>query len=532
MNKTGLAALAALLGAGLITTKTFKSSYASETFMAKGKRAVALRAGKINSTDLKDVYYDQWSSKYADVLFKNTNTTLTNDQLQRMSYQSPVLEMIQHRPTYYFSLCHSINDIYKQAFLKNNQTKLRQITGILTQAFSKLNDAMVLGMEAGQDKQTFLDSKEGKKALEDFKDEVLKTKTIIPKYQLQGYRLDRLPYIENDTTLETILNMVNGNSYGGLNNRIIKDFIERLEWDAKSPDFNAIMGQDIYAQDRYYGGGVRIYSLYADETQIKEIKEYIVENFTISLYAKILGYNQFFKANPQIKSVADIKYDDKYYPVVFGYGPDKTAPPKASEYPALVWDTDLFSQFTQAEFEDLFEDCVDLLENEIKKTEREINRMEKKKGRLANRIESEQNEILKRELEAVFSPYDSLDATEKSGMVKAYLSDILNLPYKGGGQDRLIIWFEDFPMVERVNPYYVAQEPRIVRETIEWSQLNPMIKERGIEISVPASLKEDAKKSFEAAMNDMIEAKEEQIATAQTQIESYQNNLKEGLKRF
>ena len=58
------------------------------------------------------------------------------------------------------------------------------------------------------------------------------------------------------------------------------------------------------------------------------------------------------------------------------------------------------------------------------------------------------------------------------------------------------------------------------------------IKKRGIEISVPASLKADAKKSFEAAMNDMIEAKEEQIATAQTEIESYQNNLKEGLKRF
>ena len=83
MNKTGLAALAALLGAGLITTKTFKSSYASETFMAKGKRAVALRAGKINSTDLKDVYYDQWSSKYADVLFKNTKTLAFNVVLKK-----------------------------------------------------------------------------------------------------------------------------------------------------------------------------------------------------------------------------------------------------------------------------------------------------------------------------------------------------------------------------------------------------------------------------------------------------------------
>ena len=69
MNKTGLAALAALLGAGLITTKTFKSSYASETFMAQGKRAVALRAGKINSTDLQDVYYQQWQSIFRSETF-------------------------------------------------------------------------------------------------------------------------------------------------------------------------------------------------------------------------------------------------------------------------------------------------------------------------------------------------------------------------------------------------------------------------------------------------------------------------------
>ena len=176
-----------------------------------------------------------------------------------------------------------------------------------------------------------------------------------------------------------------------------------------------------------------------------------------------------------------------------------------------------------------------MMENKLDELTKEVNRKDKKRGRLANRIESEQNEILKRELEAVFSTYDSLDDIEKSKMVKAYLADVLNLPYSDGGNfqhNKLVIDIEDFPMIERVNPYYVAQEPKIVRETIHWRQFGPMIEERGIEISVPASLKSDAKKSFEAAIADKIEVQEARIATAQTQIESYQNNLQEGLKRF
>ena len=61
MNKTGLAALVALVGAGLITTKNFKSSFASETFMAQGKRAIALRDNRINQENLRWKYNDQWN---------------------------------------------------------------------------------------------------------------------------------------------------------------------------------------------------------------------------------------------------------------------------------------------------------------------------------------------------------------------------------------------------------------------------------------------------------------------------------------
>ena len=390
-------------------------------------------------------------------------------------------------------------------------------------------DSMTQKSGNGLSQQEFLDSKAGKDALEEFKQTILEIKdNYLPKFNLNYYNFNAIPYINNDTTLERVLQSLTGRTYGQMNTYHVERAIDAIDiYRQQNPKQNFILASPLIENRRR-----DVFEIKIDSQEIKILKDYLVENYFTSLYGSIVGYNDFFKANPQIKGVTVKRYDEKYYPVVFGYGPDKTPPPKTAETSQNVWDTDLFSQFTQAEFEDLLEDSKDLMENKLDELAKEMGRKDKKRGRLANRIESEQNEILKRELEAVFSPYDSLDATEKSGMVKAYLSDILNLPCKGGEQYRLIIWIEDFPMVERVNPYYVAQEPRIVRETIEWSQLKPMIKERGIEISVPASLKADAKKSFEAAMNDMIEAKEEQIATAQTEIESYQNNLKEGLKRF
>jgi hypothetical protein len=46
-DKLGIAAVAALLGAGLLTTKSFNKTMRAETFMAAGQRAVAIRKNKI-----------------------------------------------------------------------------------------------------------------------------------------------------------------------------------------------------------------------------------------------------------------------------------------------------------------------------------------------------------------------------------------------------------------------------------------------------------------------------------------------------
>ena len=163
----------------------------------------------------------------------------------------------------------------------------------------------------------------------------------------------------------------------------------------------------------------------------------------------ILGYNQFFKANPQIKSIAEIK-DEKYYSVRFGRGKDEVPAPRGADMSALVWDTDLFSQFNQAEFDDLVEDSAQLLTTKLEDMEKENIRKGGKKGRMENRIKSDQNDMLKKELEALFSNYGpNLDYNQKSELLGSYVSDILNLPVQAGNLFHFRI--DNFPVVGREN---------------------------------------------------------------------------------
>ena len=88
MNKTGLAALVALVGAGLITTKNFKSSFASETFMAQGKRAIALRDNRINQEDLMWKIRDQWNGRRNEIV-TDKGSNIPYQELHSLFYQPP-----------------------------------------------------------------------------------------------------------------------------------------------------------------------------------------------------------------------------------------------------------------------------------------------------------------------------------------------------------------------------------------------------------------------------------------------------------
>ena len=517
MNKTGLAALVALVGAGLITTKNFKSSFASETFMAQGKRAIALRDNRINQENLRWKYNDQWNVRRNEIV-TDKGSNIPNQELHSLFYRPPFGGMIHRHYTTYCMVINEIDGAYRRAFASTYKNQIKIVRGILFRAVSNLMDSIteIEKKNGGSISQTdFLNTNEGTKAIGDFKEAVLKMKQVLPRFRNESYNFS-LMEISEDTSLKIILQKITGRTYGEVHIFSLNRVIESME---NNPSY-------IYApslSNPYYGGNTD--EVIANKQQITDLRNWMVTSNSVGLYAYILGYNQFFKANPQIKSIAE-KEDEKYYSVRFGRDKDEVPAPKGADRSALVWDTDLFSQFNQAEFDDLVEDSAQRLTTKLEDMEKENIRKGGKEGRMENRIKSDQDDMLKKELEALFSNYGpNLDKNQKNELLGTYLSDILNLPVQIGNRFRFQI--HNFPVVGRENG-----EPQIKKQTIFSPQATKMVNERGIEISVPASLKADAKQEFENTMNVRIEGQQKSIAQAQAKIKTAQDTLQEGLKRF
>mgnify|MGYP007061954663 CR=1 FL=1 len=517
MNKTGLAALVALVGAGLITTKNFKSSFASETFMAQGKRAIALRDNRINQEDLMWKIRDQWNVRRNEIV-TDKGSNIPYQEIHSLFYQPPFDGMAHRNYITYCSVLNEIDGVYRRAFESTYKNQIKIVRSLLFNAVSNLTDSIteIEKKNGGSMSQTdFLNTNEGTKAVEDFKEAVLKMKQVLPRFRNESYNFS-LMGISEDTSLTNILQKITGRGYGEVHIFNLSRVIEGME---NNPSY-------IYAPsllNTYYGGNT--VNVIANKQQITDLRNWMVASNSIALYANILGYNQFFKANPQIKSIAE-KEDEKYYSVRFGRGKDEVPAPRGADRSALVWDTDLFSQFNQAEFDDLVENSAQILTTKLEDMEKENIRKGGKKGRMENRIKSDQDDMLKKELEAVFSNYGpNLDKNLKNGLLGTYLSDILNLPVQIG--NRFNFRIDNFPVVGSENG-----EPQIRKDTVFNHQVMKMVNERGIEISVPASLKADAKQEFENTMNGEIEGQQKSIAEAQAKIKTAQDTLQEGLKRF
>jgi len=517
MNKTGLAALVALVGAGLITTKNFKSSFASETFMAQGKRAIALRDNRINQEDLKWKNNEQWNVRRNEIV-TDKGSNIPNQELHSLFYRPPFDGMANRHYTTYCIVLNEIDGAYRRAFASTYKNQIRIVRSLLFNAVSNLKDFIneIEKKNGGSISQTdFLNTNEGTKAIEYFKEAVLKMKHVLPRFRNESYNFS-LMGISEDTSLKSVLQKITGRTYGEVHIFNLNRVIEGME---NNPSY-------IYAPsllNPYHSRNT--VNVIANKQQITDLRNWMLASNSIGLYSYILGYNQFFKANPQIKSIADIK-DEKYYSVLFGREKGEVPAPKGADEAALVWDTDLFSQFNQAEFDDLVEDSAQILTTKLEEMEKENIRKGGKKGRMENRIKSDQDDMLKKELEALFSNYGpNLDSNLKSELIGNYLSTILKLPSPTG--NRFNFRIDNFPVVGRENG-----EPQIQKQTIWGHQVMDMVDERGIKLSVPASLKADAKQNFEHYMNDQIEAQQKSIAQAQANIKAAQDRLQEGLKRF
>lgn len=526
MNKTGLAALVTLLGAGLITTKNFKSSYASETFMAQGKRPVALREKRINQSDLINANLNQWHTKINELSKGKVAEKIPNIKLQRVFYQPPYSHMAYSIDGEdYIETLYNLNSAYSGAFTKKYKNQITIARKILVKATENANDSLlqIIRDNGGSITQTeLLNTNEGNKALEDYKEAVLRMKQILPKFRLESYRFT-LHRISETTTAKYILETITGRNYGTVSLFTLQSSLT----DMKEKGDSFISAPPILDEGQY---GSKIVTLDLDKKELTYLKNYMVENNYVTLYASILGYNQFLKANTQIKSIAqDKNYYEKYYPVVFGNPKEvgKVRAPKGATTTAIVWDTDLLSQFNQAEFEDLMEDSIEKLELKYKDILKENVRVDGKRGRIEKRIESEQKEKVKKALEELFSKYGpNIDANEKNELIGTYLKEIMKLPNNSGNQVRNYT-ITDFPKVQIRNG-----EPVMEKSTIFMHQIIDYFNKFGIEISVPASLKADAKKRFEETMTVRIDKYRRDAIMAQDNKSNAEKKLQEGLKRF
>ena len=338
MNKTGLAALAALLGAGLITTKTFRSSYASETFMAQGrKRAVALRANRVNGgisdLDPNIVGPQEFAQKWYKRLNKEAEKVKAKNKLGRR-YRNLFQEAVNQLPTDekgtvrrleeedrnygFFQFGQNFYPRIVQEYTNYLQDKyrgmLKPYEKMMQKHYEKIKTFYAPVNNKWWDRQEVRDELEKiytliGKLLNRLPDE-MRLGVLSPFYGYNGNR--RFIAVNSDSRqrysqpfgqggYDTIKKTLEIRSYDSGH---YKRAMQRIEENKKAW---LEVRSNILASERFP-------SFETDESEMKAFANWLLDNDS-NLYYRILNYNIFFKKNPSIKWVAwdSQKYDSKYY---------------------------------------------------------------------------------------------------------------------------------------------------------------------------------------------------------------------------
>ena len=445
MNKTGLAALAALLGAGLITTKTFKSSYASETFMAEGKRAVAIRKNKIvepQKPQEATLKFSECVNSFWNVFGKNAryDGSITNNVIEN-GYG------LKGKDSVLFSQWIDSRNILSFMMPRNRVQTMQMLAQSAGRWASEKNKAIlapfrVRYVEILQEIHD-MKTKAGDEGKYNWTQNNSALKELLEKrHLLIGEVLEKLPL----------------NSYLVIDNPFNYDPATYIEVTERTRDSFSKILPNFYYNEWEYRDGIRyrnglsgqerldamksgrfpsleiaytnkrqdFVKLDLSENDMKELASWVLENETY-LYASVLEMNEFFNLNPEIVIfgyAGHPKYEYRYYSMDWvAEGKDV----RADMGFAYVMNRAIAnSAFVQNDYEAKLDSVKSELKTLAKKLKRKISSVEDAYEKLNKEVMTHNKPLIMEQVKDMFADYDQIDATIEGDRKRNKMQSLLS----------------------------------------------------------------------------------------------------------
>lgn len=537
-DKLGIAAVAALLGAGLLTTKRFNKTMRAETFMAQAKQVNSLRANRINgsfsdySAPLMQKYWLAVKEETAPNWWMDIFKGLSDEHHEGM-YR--IINMANDSSSYYGDAekIFTYSEILWEADRINNRilsqrpefvhanevlkTALKSVYGaILTE--QRLNPDMTYAQ--------FARTAEGIKAAKMLQDAIQECNTTLGE---EAYSFEtRIRYYSLDKNapkqdLALVLNFgPNPHPQQKISSYELGLIVKEATIIVPASKLSPI----------YDGREASFYKPIFTKDDVERIKEYALENKSFGFYTQIVSYNEFFKRNPEIKSVGVTKNDEKYYSVDLNWNniPAGITRDYGGGGGGLVWDTEAFSSFTEAEGRDLTNTAIETAKKIIESAKKAYDQRQGQEANLKQQIKNEQREYIIKKLTEGFAQYDNLDSDQKGKMIYSYLLLVVGRGGFGNYSYPYDFGIDEYPVV---SDYGDGAGPQIIKQYLR--DVAGAVKTNNIDVSslpVPASLKADAKATFEQGMNFRIQQAQRELESAQRILEVAEKEKTDGLNRL
>ena len=566
-KKTGILALGTLIGAGLLSSKKFNKVMDAETFMAQGKRVNAIRANRINDGEVIEKYKTEWYREVRDKIESVEKKEGLLDIYNRLRYNQKDYETYMNltgnqnpfTDHTYLRMLVSIFHFWQNEMREKFKSEYQNLENIYANQLSKTQTAIERVMQdfepiakngnylSQMTIKDFLDSYPAvATTLENFKQTMGSQASRIKNNTGSGFTLPKIgqyQFINSDLDWRNmdLVNFVKviglSNRYGG--NYMDDNLVSRIE----TRITNLRQLNDYYNRAEPMTTnvvGVGEYHTNYTKQEVEFIQERINQTFNVIGYANILGWVQFFKANPSIKTVGlggqGRNYGEKMYAVELTDEYPSNVPKGIESY-APVWDNSIWSSvFTEKQFNLLKQDGMDKLNNILKSHVAEMKRVAKKRERLQDSVQEESNKAYLSAIKNVFSDYPNFGGTNQQYQLMQIYYDAIGVRF-GNRWYSFPVEVDEFSTLQYG---YQGQEPQIIKATTVNLQNNDLrrrceedkdLQEKVIKL-IPQKVKTDAKAFYVDTMDNMVKGAKVDVETAELKLTNLEDKYVQQLKLF